>query len=67
MALGEEGVKQIYPLLYSGDPQGDFKDFQNQHTILEALENGLCSFSSVWGFFFFQKDLAYILGTIYSA
>lgn len=30
-------VKQIYPLLYSGDPQGDIKDFQDQHTVFQKL------------------------------
>lgn len=28
-------VKHIYPLLYNGDAQGDYKDSQNQYTIFQ--------------------------------
>lgn len=47
-------LKQIYPLLYNGDAQGNYKDFtESVHYISETLGNNLRSYLSLLFFFFF--------------
>lgn len=59
-------LKQIYPLLYNGDAQGNYKDFtESVHYISETLGNNLRSYLSLLFFFFFNSKMVFFTYSSY--